>query len=86
MGLAVTESVQMGVPMLPAIVNKIFLCQYSLDNPKILTHTWAEVLCCILGLKSFDQAKNLRRPGLRFHDGMDLTLRTSSRDEKVNSK
>jgi hypothetical protein len=32
------------------------------------------------------QAKSLSKPGFRFHEGADLTLLTSSREEKVNSK
>jgi len=41
---------------------------------------------CILGLKLVVQAKSLRTPGFRFHKGMDLTLLTSSKQEKEISK
>lgn len=57
-----------------------------LERPWILIHTWVDVYFNVERTKSFVQGKSLSTPWFRVKALTDLTLLTSSKEEKENSK
>lgn len=80
------ESIHIGVPILLAIANKIRGLQHSWDSPCILIQTWAHVCFIVEGTKSLVHGNSFRTPWGMLQAPTNLTLWTSSREEKANSK
>lgn len=72
--------------MLLAITKIILGLQYSQESICILNQTWAEVYLTLVGMKSLVQRNNFKTHGFLFQELVSLTLQTSSKLKKENSK
>lgn len=77
---------QIGVPILFAMENMIFGLHYSRDIPWILIQIWVVICFNMDDTNSLDHVNIFSTPWFRFQALLDLTLWTSFKEEKENSK